>query len=191
MQQLALQLEIWRTIPGHTRYVISISGDVRHVRHQRILKQTYPYNGYPQVKVHNDVTGRLISKCIHQLMALTWLGEKPKGYEVDHIDHNRKNNDLSNLTYLHWRKNRNPRRSPILYCVVCGRELKNQSKKYCSKKCRFLDARTLVQCIYCGKEFYRRKFVIQTSSPKRGYTQGRIFCSCECFNEYRKRHQTK
>ena len=33
-------------------------------------------------------------------MALTWLGEKPKGYEIDHIDNNRKNNNLSNLVAL-------------------------------------------------------------------------------------------
>jgi len=188
MQQVALQIyDEWKTIPNHTRYEISIFGDVRHIRHQRILKQSYPYNKYPQVNILNDSKNKTISTCVHHLMALTWLGEKPKGYEIDHIDKDRSNNNLSNLSYLPWRKNRNPRRTPILYCVVCGKELKKGSAKYCSKRCQYLANRTLVQCIYCGKEFYRRNSVIRGCNPKRGYGQGRIFCSQACHAAEHKR----
>ncbi len=37
---------------------------------------------------------------IHQAVAECWLGKKPEGFEVDHIDRNSHNNHYTNLRYV-------------------------------------------------------------------------------------------
>lgn len=37
---------------------------------------------------------------IHKIVAECWLGDKPDGLEIDHIDRNTKNNHYSNLRYV-------------------------------------------------------------------------------------------
>ena len=37
---------------------------------------------------------------IHQVVAECWLGDKPKGMQIDHIDRNSHNNDYRNLRYV-------------------------------------------------------------------------------------------
>lgn len=37
---------------------------------------------------------------IHKVIAECWLGDKPDGYEIDHIDRNSHNNHYSNLRYV-------------------------------------------------------------------------------------------
>lgn len=42
----------------------------------------------------------LFNKTQHELIAATWIGPRPDGYEIDHIDGNPKNNKPSNLEYV-------------------------------------------------------------------------------------------
>ena len=91
-------MEKWRQIPGCSAYEISALGNVRHIKRKKILKEGIPYNGYPQVHVLKDGAPwkekkkwRVV-KCVHQLVALTFLGPKPEGYEVNHKDSDRGNN---------------------------------------------------------------------------------------------------
>ena len=37
---------------------------------------------------------------VHNLVAECWLGDKPEGYQTDHIDRNSLNNDYRNLRYV-------------------------------------------------------------------------------------------
>ena len=61
------------------------------------------YNGYYFTFVH--IGGRskyshIIRVSIASAVAECWLGKKPDGYEVDHIDRNTHNNDYRNLRYV-------------------------------------------------------------------------------------------
>ena len=173
--------ENWKIIPNYSRYEISTSGSVRHKRHMRILKFSKPYNGYHQVGVFNDILQKRQTKCVHQLMALTFLGEKPKGFEVAHKDDNKTNNYLSNLCYLYWRFNRIPKKSPIYYCLFCKKEIRTGSKKHCSKECLFLDTHTLLTCQQCGRKFYRKNSIIKRCQKEHGYILGKTYCSKKCY----------
>ena len=51
--------------------------------------------------VHTD----LGSYYVHRLIYETFCGEIPKGYEIDHIDTNKENNELSNLKICTHREN--------------------------------------------------------------------------------------
>ena len=61
--------------------------------------------GYKCVSItHND---KRITKCIHTLVAETYLGNRPLGYFINHIDGNKLNNHYSNLEYVTPKENIN------------------------------------------------------------------------------------
>lgn len=43
---------------------------------------------------------------VHNLVANAFLGVKPKRHDVDHIDKNRTNNNISNLRHQTYKQNR-------------------------------------------------------------------------------------
>lgn len=64
-----------------------------------IFKQT----GYRMVKLCTQ--GVCSHYSIHSLVAQAFLGERPSGYQVNHKDGNRENNDIGNLEYVTPREN--------------------------------------------------------------------------------------
>lgn len=172
-------LEAFKTIPNHTRYEISKSGQIRHRKFKRILTPSYATNGYKQVGVRNDKEQRTITTCVHQLMASTYMRKKPAGYEINFRDGDKENVDLENLRYLPLQKNR-PRKYPVRYCKHCGKKLKSGYKNACSKTCQWFLSRVLIKCNYCGREFYRLKGIVNGATVTRGYTIGKIYCNQIC-----------
>lgn len=171
--------ETFKTIPTHTKYEISKSGQVRHRKHKRVLTPSCDSNGYLQVSVYNDKKQRTITTCIHHLMSATYMPKKPNGHEINFRDRNKENVNLENFRYLPLDKNR-PRKYPVKYCKNCGKKLKTGRVHCCSKSCRWTWSRKLVECEYCGSKFYRLKSIIKACRPDRGYTKGRIYCNQVC-----------
>ena len=172
-------IKTFKQIPNHTRYEISKSGQVRHRKFKRILKPSHASNGYKQVGIYNDRKQRVITTCIHQLMALTYKCKKPAGHEINFRDGNKENVSFKNLRYLPWQKNR-PRKYPVRYCKRCGEKLKSGYKNACSRTCQWFLSRTLVKCNYCGREFYRRKGIVAGNTVERGYTTKKTYCNQAC-----------
>ena len=98
------QREYWLPIPGFPDYLVSDQGKVRSTRFgkDRLLKGGVG-NGYRIVCLHVD--GKQISKNIHSLVMLAFIGPAPKGAQVRHLDGSRDNNNLNNLTYGTPREN--------------------------------------------------------------------------------------
>ena len=66
------------------------------------LDKHHSKKGYYVTFVHlggrkNSIIRRIM---IHSVVAECWLGDKPDGYEIDHIDRNTYNNDYRNLRYV-------------------------------------------------------------------------------------------
>lgn len=59
--------------------------------------------GYLQVKLRHN--GKRHNKYIHRLVWETFKGEIPKHLEINHIDHNKLNNSLSNLELVSHSEN--------------------------------------------------------------------------------------
>lgn len=47
-----------------------------------------------------NLKGKCMRIMIHKVVAECWLGDKPEGYEIDHIDRDSTNNDYRNLRYV-------------------------------------------------------------------------------------------
>jgi hypothetical protein len=113
--------EIWKDvlIVGFEGiYQVSDAGRVKSLRRtvthshsgtmtipERILKPNAVAFGYQQVTLNNF--GKRKSVYVHVLVMAAFVGEKEKGYEVNHIDEDKTNNALSNLEYLTSKDNNN------------------------------------------------------------------------------------
>jgi len=89
-------MEEYKTHPKYTRYEISNLGNVRNTKTGRILKQRKSSNGYLRINLR-EKRGVPITEQVHTLVADTWIGDRREGMQVDHVDRNRINNNVSNL----------------------------------------------------------------------------------------------
>lgn len=100
---------VWADIPGYEgRYQASTAGEIRsldrrvavrngyRVMKGRVLKPAgQKTDPHLRVVLEHGGTGQ----CVHTLVALTFLGPRPDGMDVRHLDGNPLNNRVSNLAY--------------------------------------------------------------------------------------------
>lgn len=104
--------EKWLPVPiaGYeAAYFVSDTGRVKSVARvvprgnstmrvsERILKPGLDIHGYAYVNLSHQ--NKQIVRRVHQLVALAFLGNRPKGADVRHLDGDQLNNRLSNLAY--------------------------------------------------------------------------------------------
>ena len=94
------EIEVWKEC-GEGKiciYHVSNLGRVKSVRKKSgielILKQTKRKDGYLRLKINKNNT------LIHTLVAYNFIGPRPKGLQIDHIDRNKLNNRANNLRYI-------------------------------------------------------------------------------------------
>lgn len=99
-------------------YQIDLYGNVYSVRRGIILKPCIN-KGYHHVVIRRD--GKSYKTPIHRLLYQTFVGELIPGMHIDHIDHNRSNNSLSNLRQISHRANSSHRKKKHTskYVGVC------------------------------------------------------------------------
>jgi hypothetical protein len=93
-----------KEIPGCPGYTATHDGRIYSVAHNwrgygiREIKQVPNYYGYPSVRISID--GRRKHYPVHKLVALTFLGEcPPDATEIRHLDGDKTNNHIDNLTW--------------------------------------------------------------------------------------------
>lgn len=96
-------------VPGWPEYEVSNAGRVRRVvprwPHQgvRVLKPTGNARGYLCVTLTHTTARK--TKGIHSLVTLAFLGPRPAGLCVNHMDGNKHNNAIGNLEYVTAQRN--------------------------------------------------------------------------------------
>tara|TARA_R110002050_G_scaffold245907_1_gene383575 strand:- start:367 stop:1158 length:792 start_codon:yes stop_codon:yes gene_type:complete len=108
--------ENWKDVKGFEgAYQVSDLGNVKSLKRkdrlgrnvkERILKtQLNKTTGYSIISL--TLNTKLITKHIHQLVAIAFLGHVPNGHKlvVNHIDENKNNNRLDNLEVVTTREN--------------------------------------------------------------------------------------
>lgn len=103
-------MEKWKDVAGYEGvYSVSDLGRVRRdlkakgTKPGRIMKPWKSRDGYSLVTLYNN--DRRWDIAVHTLVSRAFLGTKPEGYDVDHVDNDKNNNALSNLSFLEHDKN--------------------------------------------------------------------------------------
>jgi len=91
--------------PIYSKYFITKEGKVFSTKSGKLkqLAISFDRRGYPRVKISHNDKGQSIR--IHRLVAETYL-ENPNNYpQVNHIDENKNNNNISNLEWVNHKQN--------------------------------------------------------------------------------------
>ncbi|HYG12169.1 MAG TPA: HNH endonuclease [Pyrinomonadaceae bacterium] len=102
--------EVWRDVPGYEGYYsVSNHGRVRSERAAtnsapgRIIKLRDDGRGYLYLTLSKSGKARTVRA--HALVAAAFIGPRPDGLFVNHIDGNKQNNRVENLEYVTCREN--------------------------------------------------------------------------------------
>lgn len=90
--------EEWREVPQCDNYEVSNFGRVRHAEKGTIKGAPVAKNGYRVVNLWRRGIGRVYT--VHSLVAEAFVGARPSGWSVNHIDGDKMNNSPENLEYL-------------------------------------------------------------------------------------------
>jgi hypothetical protein len=92
-----------KIVTGFGNYTVDSDGDIQNVRTGRVLKHGKNQKGYHFVILSDK--GRQSTVSIHRLVYKTFKGEIPKGFELNHIDGNKDNNNSENLELVTHKEN--------------------------------------------------------------------------------------
>lgn len=97
--------EIYKDIKGYEGlYQVSNLGNVRSLRNNKILIKKTDRYGYSVVNLANKIVK---TKKVHRLVAEAFIPNPNNLKTVNHIDKNRKNNNVNNLEWLSIKDNVN------------------------------------------------------------------------------------
>ena len=119
--------EIWAPVVGYEGvYDVSADGKVMRVAGGRkgatpgrVLRPSPTSDGYPSVPLAGGSPGSR-SHMIHTLVARAFLGPRPEGHQINHIDGVKDNNRLDNLEYVTPKQNIAHARRLGLVKFPCG-----------------------------------------------------------------------
>ena len=97
------EVETFVEIEGFEKYEVSNLGRVRNIKSGRILKPHLNHNGY--LKHHLYKHNKLKELFLHRIIAIAFIDNPEEKPQVNHIDENKLNNDLSNLEWCTEREN--------------------------------------------------------------------------------------
>ena len=88
----------FKPIDGYNNYFISNDGDILNLNTGRIMKANINKNGYVQADLYKK--NKRYKHYVHRLVAKAYLNAETDKTEVNHIDCNKLNNNLTNLEYV-------------------------------------------------------------------------------------------
>lgn len=98
-------LENWRKVKDFNLYSVSDQGNIRNDKTGRILKGGLDTYGYPQVILCKN--GSRINRKIHRIVAETFISNPDNKPQINHIDGDKTNNEVSNLEWCTNQENQN------------------------------------------------------------------------------------
>ena len=147
--------EIWKDISGYEGvYQISNIGRVRKTKNRKdglpgnqflYMAKTDNGNGYDYITLHKNGTRK--NHYIHRLVASAFIENPQKKNCVNHIDYNRKNNNVDNLEWCTCKENI---RHSAIHMSGPRQQTNNTGEKYIHKR-RYGGFEVVVNRRYLGK----------------------------------------
>lgn len=92
--------------PGFSRYRIYENGVIKYADTGKVCPDYDDgKNGYRKIKIYPDGSKNRVSFWVNRLVYQAFRGPIPAGMEVDHIDGNRLNNHIENLSLVTHKQN--------------------------------------------------------------------------------------
>lgn len=135
----------FKQIPGFYQYEINKIGVVRKIKTGQIIKPFDNGIGYSTIRLLKSVGDRR-NMYVHRLVYQTFVGTIDEDKEINHIDHDKSNNQLSNLEMISHR--RNVRKSLEFRGI-------KKAKQYC-EDCGAIIYRTSMRCTKCCAKMARK-----------------------------------
>lgn len=96
--------KIWKDVVGFENYyLVSNFGEIVRTTKGRLVKAWVENNGY--VRVGLSLGGVRSTLTVHSIVAAAFIGPRPKGLDINHIDGNKLNNCCINLEYKTRKEN--------------------------------------------------------------------------------------
>lgn len=93
-------MELWKNIDIASNYEVSNLGNIRNIKSGQILNPGISGNGYKQVSLKMNDTGKFKKQYVHRLVAQYWLDNPEDKREVNHKNLDRTDNRAENLEWL-------------------------------------------------------------------------------------------
>lgn len=93
-------MELWKNIDIASNYEVSNLGNIRNIKSGQILNPGISGNGYKQVSLKMNDTGKFKKQYVHRLVAQYWLDNPENKREVNHKNLDRTDNRAENLEWL-------------------------------------------------------------------------------------------
>lgn len=94
--------EEWRKLDDYPPYAISSYGRLKNIKTGHLFTGNLDKNGYLKytLRTTNCDNKNGYTRTAHSLVAATFLGKRPEGRVIDHIDRDKRNNHYTNLRYV-------------------------------------------------------------------------------------------
>lgn len=89
---------MWKRIAGYENYIVSSNGVIQNVKTNKILKPSFDKKGYLEVWL--SLNGKPKKFSVHRLVASAFIPNPENKTQVNHIDGDKSNNNLSNLEWV-------------------------------------------------------------------------------------------
>ena len=97
-------METWKDIVGYEeKYQVSNIGRVRNRTTKKMLNKRIGTSGYYKVNLYSNKQVKTIE--VHRLVAETFIEKSENKNEVNHIDGNKLNNNITNLEWVTHKEN--------------------------------------------------------------------------------------
>lgn len=118
------QPQIARFFNKSTCSVGRIINGINYKNTGTILKPSLRQDGYQTIAVYVNTKRTFMT--VHSAVAKAFIGDRPTGYDINHIDGNKSNNRVDNLEYCTHRDNA----IHALYVINKGKKLNPEKVKY-------------------------------------------------------------